>query len=133
MADFPEQHSDWVALTAQPDKIMARMVATMLSANGIHARVSEVHGQICVEVQEHDFDYAIGIYDPGDSGISAPLQENHQATGIHTGARIREQLAARAAAKQAEPDPEGSNLFQWIIVLAMIAGAVAFFLWAFSD
>lgn len=129
--DVPDQEPVWVQLSAQPDKIMARMVATMLSANGIHARVTEVLGQICVEVKEQDFDHALKIYEPTDSTISPLLQENDQATGIHTGKRIKEQLAARAVGKAAWPEPISSNAVQWAIVLAMLCACVAFLIWVY--
>ncbi|MDC1143019.1 hypothetical protein OAU50_08005 [Planctomycetota bacterium] len=128
--DVPE-NPVWVALTAQPDKIMARMVATLLSANGIHARVTEVHNQICVEVQEHEFDHALKIYDPSDSGISAPMQEDGHSTSIHTGKRIREQLAARRATDRLERTKSNqAKLLQWIVILVMLAGVAAFVVWA---
>ncbi|MCF6228237.1 MAG: hypothetical protein L3J82_06175 [Planctomycetes bacterium] len=130
--DVPDEEPVWVALSAQPDKIMARMVATMMSANGVHARVTEIHGQICVEVQEHDFEHAMSVYDSGNSGITTPLQESNQSTGIHTGARIREQLAARAALRDPEPKPVKTSRVQWMIVLVMIAAGIAFLLWAFA-
>ncbi len=129
--DVPDNEPVWVALSAQPDKVMARMVATMMSANGIHARVTEVHGQICVEVQEHDYEHAISVYDSGDSAITTPLQESNQSTGIHTGARIRAEILARATEKLPGREPISSNKVQWVIVFVMLLAAVAFLLWVY--
>lgn len=86
----------WLELAPMPDQLTARMFVTMLEANGLEGRVGSVSGRFVIEVPEDQHEAALALVHPEDSGIAPPLEEARHKTGIHTGSRIRKELATRA-------------------------------------
>lgn len=116
----PREQREWVELAPQPDELSARMLCTYLEAAGIEARVTCSANGCVVEVPDLQYGHALQVYQPVDSSIAPPLEESRHQTSVHTGRRIKAQLAA----KSGELPPRRSRLALLLVVLALAAAAV---------
>jgi len=115
----------WMPLAPMPDMLTARMFVTMLESNELEGRVGTQGGKFTIEVPEEHYMNALQLYQPGDSGVHPPLEEARQKTGIHTGHRIKQEMATRALERR---DNEKTGLPGWLIavILAVLAlGAIS--------
>lgn len=117
----PREQRDWVELAPQPDELSARMICTYLEAAGIEARVTCGEGGCVVEVPDLQYGHALQVYQPQDSSIAPPLEESRHQTSVHTGRRIRAQLAG--SPESARGPGRGALLFV-VLVLLVIATIV---------
>jgi hypothetical protein len=68
---------------------------------------------------------ALQLYQPGDSGVHPPLEEARQKTGIHTGHRIKQEMATRALQRR---EGEQGSLPRWVIaaiIAVLVLGAIS--------
>ncbi|MBK9976047.1 MAG: hypothetical protein IPP14_14840 [Planctomycetes bacterium] len=111
----------WVTLATMPDQLTARMFVTMLEANELEGRVGTQAGDFVVEVPLEQRDQALGLYHPTDSSIAPPLEEARQKTGIHTGHRIRQEMATRAVNRtEAGASAKRKGWLLWAVLLALL-------------
>lgn len=110
----------WVTLAPMPDQLTARMFVTMLEANELEGRVGTQAGHYVVEVPIDQRDQALGLYHPTDSSIAPPLEEARQKTGIHTGHRIKQEMATRAVTR-AETASRGRGWLLWVLAAGLLA------------
>lgn len=109
----------WLALATMPDMLTARMFVTMLEGNELEGRVGTTGGQFTIEVPEEQYEAALALYQPGESGLHPPLEEARQKTGIHTGRRIKQEMATRALERN-QP-----GRLRWVLVAVALAASAA--------
>jgi len=110
---------NWLALAPMPDMLTARMFVTMLESNELEGRVGTQGGRFTIEVPEEHYEAALALYEPGESGVHPPLEEARQKTGIHTGRRIKQEMATRALERRPP------SRLRWIALAVALAVSVA--------
>ena len=115
----------WVAMDTEPDQLTARMVCTMLVANGLEARVASHDARFCVEVPEDHLEMANEVRGGYAEGALA-MQEQSADTGTRTKQLIKERFAKTDRVRKRE----WTALAVWLIRIAVltIAATVAWLL-----
>ena len=106
----------WVALETEPDHVTARMVRTMLQANGLDARVASHGGAYCLEVPEDSFEMAMEVRGGQAEGTPA-MQEQRVVTGTRTKQLIKDNFAKTDRVRKREL----TTLAVWLIRVAALA------------
>ncbi|MBX3474162.1 MAG: hypothetical protein KF754_07245 [Planctomycetes bacterium] len=112
----------WLALANMPDMLTARMFVTMLESNELEGRVGTNNGQFVIEVPAEQYEAALAVYHPGESGITPPLEEARQKTGIHTGRRIKHEMATRALQRK---QLSFKAIMVWLLMVAVVGTGLA--------
>lgn len=112
---------NWLALAPMPDQLTARMFVTMLEGNELEGRVGSQGGRFVVEVPEDQYEAALALYQPNESGAHPPLEEARQKTGIHTGHRIKQEMATRAMERNTAKKPRALALWILLAILGLAA------------
>jgi hypothetical protein len=120
---------EWVLFAHQPDQLTARMTCTYLETGGVEARVGSQGGNYCVEVPATQIDRAFAVYQPADSNITPPMDEQSRKTGVHTGKHLRESILKQARKQERK---RRNPALLWLLRVLVIGALVALLLLIFQ-